>query len=89
MEKDIYIVMAVDISEGSDYKPFCWAIEDNYTAALSKAKSYMEDEAAQWKLDPDKACDFDNLRVANKSGTKGVQLRIHNAAVKFSVKVSV
>ena len=87
MEKEIHIVMAVDISEGSNYLPYCWAIEDNHDRALSKAKSYLHRTAKEWNLDPVKVCDYDNLRVANEEGTKGLQLRIHTAAVKIAVRV--
>lgn len=89
MEKEMHIVMAVDISEGSEYGPFVVTIEDNYNIALSKAMSFMKDKAAEWNIDPEKACDFDNLRVADEMGTKGLQCRIQNAAVSVSVKYSV
>ncbi|MGN0130700.1 MAG: hypothetical protein ACI4CE_07430 [Methanomethylophilus alvi] len=89
MEKEVHIVMVVDFSEGSDYTPFILTIEDSYLEAMSRALSYLKEQAKLWNLNPEKACDFDNLRVADELGQKGCKVQINTAEINVSVKVYV
>ena len=80
MSTDINILMAVDLSEGADSLPECKGIYPSWKAAHDNAVVLLCGKAAEWDI-PESAVDTENLRVADESGTRCVQMNINSAVL--------
>ena len=85
MSTGINVLMAVDLSEGSGCIPECKGIYKSWKAAHDNAVCLLCGNAARWDI-PESAVDTENLRVADESGTRCVQMNISSVELVADVK---
>ena len=88
MNTTVSILMKVDLSEGADNTPELKGIYRSNMIARDKAMCILCVCAAEWDV-PWESIDMDNLRIADSTGTRCIQLGINEADLSCEAKFEV
>ena len=88
MSTEISILMMVDLSKGAANIPECKGIYSNWKTAHDNVVVILCGKAAEWDI-RESAVDTENLRVADESGTRCVQMNINFATLVADTRFEV
>ena len=88
MNTCINVLMMVDLSEGKENIPELKGIYTSWMDAHDNAVVLLCGKAAEWGI-PEDAVDTENLRVADETGTRCVQMNINSATLVCNAKFEV